>query len=712
MMVFSFVAVWISSTLTISNSRQVEYITELQNMVIELTSDFTEARAQAYILYETHSDVAYEEFARLTAQISMDFDKTKAFISEHAYLQSFLPDIAANKAAFEQWCASIEALRIAQLKKEEEYKTYLYMNSLLHAGAGNAFNGQVRQLSLHIAIDTEYDALAARIDSIVSANRIQTDILNIRNASIDLSYNYSNETLAELLNSMDDLDNILAGALANASDGSTRTTIDHVITALSDFHEAAVDFGTAAHEVDVAVDKAQLLSYSARDVFAATERKMSQEVSVAVAETIKNTSFYMVLILVVSAVSAFLAIFIALITARGITKPLKFLAGYIADVAKTGDLSLVAVNRDKCAQFSRNKDEVGATVLAANSLFGLMEHQGDILKHIANKDISQTVTPRSERSTVELIAVELLDSLNEVMKAIRDSSELVSDGSRHIAEGAQDLARGSSEQADAIEQLSSSISSVSEKSKDNSTLAGRAATLGESIRQSAEKGSSQMDRMVQAVKEIREASQSIGKVISVIDSIAFQTNILALNAAVEAARAGQHGKGFAVVADEVRSLASKSAAAAKDTESLISNSIEKTELGAKLATETANSLAEIVEGIRESSQIVTTIAKSSEEQTTAIAEIDNGITQVAKVVQQTSETSSQSAATAEEMSSQSETLAALTTEFTLRDSDGSALRIRKQSQSLKLSEEPEEFEELELPGQLDLLMLEEYSLKG
>jgi methyl-accepting chemotaxis protein len=180
-----------------------------------------------------------------------------------------------------------------------------------------------------------------------------------------------------------------------------------------------------------------------------------------------------------------------------------------------------------------------------------------------------------------------------------------------------------------------------------------------------------MDEMMTAVKDINVASQSINKVIKVIDDIAFQTNILALNAAVEAARAGQHGKGFAVVAEEVRSLAAKSAEAAKDTGGLIANSMEKAELGARIADDTAASLVEIVSGINESSQIVTEIAKSSEEQSLGIAQINRGIDQVAQVVQQNSATAEESAAASEEMSGQANMLEELVSQFKLKGQNGS-----------------------------------------
>ncbi|MDR2559914.1 MAG: methyl-accepting chemotaxis protein [Oscillospiraceae bacterium] len=254
-------------------------------------------------------------------------------------------------------------------------------------------------------------------------------------------------------------------------------------------------------------------------------------------------------------------------------------------------------------------------------------------------------------------------NLKSVLKEIKSVSTEVTCGARQVADSSQQLSLDSAEQASSIERLSSSISDIAQKTRNNADMAGRAAVLANAIKDNAERGNHQMDEMIEAVKGINEASQNIQKVIKVIDDIAFQTNILALNAAVEAARAGQHGKGFAVVAEEVRNLASKSAEAAKNTGSMIQNSIEKADLGTRIAGETAASLVEIVSGINESSQIVSQIAQSNEEQSVGIEEINEGIVKVAGVVQHTNATAEQSAAASEEMSSQAKMLENLVLRF-------------------------------------------------
>jgi methyl-accepting chemotaxis protein len=310
-------------------------------------------------------------------------------------------------------------------------------------------------------------------------------------------------------------------------------------------------------------------------------------------------------------------------------------------------------------------DELGQMQESFQLLVTASQEQAEVIRRIAEGDLSGRYDPRSEADVVGYSLRQMLERNNAAISQVKLSATQLSQATGQIAGGAQSLAQGTTEQAAAVEKLSASIAQIQQQTDQSKTLATRAATLSDSIRRSAERGGTQMEQMVTAVKEINDASAQISKVMKVIDDIAFQTNILALNAAVEAARAGQHGKGFAVVAEEVRSLAAKSAEAANDTGALIENSVAKAQLGAEIAAETAASLKEIAAGVNESDQLIGSIAQSSGQQSLDIGEIHRGIDEISQVVHLNSATAEQSAAACSEMSEQAHTLEDLVAQFKL-----------------------------------------------
>ena len=380
---------------------------------------------------------------------------------------------------------------------------------------------------------------------------------------------------------------------------------------------------------------------------------------------------------VTASIIRFIIIFIAAYTVvlvaayfigKPIGRPLTALSSIMKKAASSGDITLSADDAEAIRKYSRITDETGQVI---GDVAAFIEHVTEIAKALdvmAGGDLTHDMKLQSDRDTMGVALHNMFENLNGMFGEINLSTVQVSTGSRHIAEGAQSLAQGSTVQAASVQELSDSIAKIAGSTKENAKLADEAAKLADNIKGTAERGSRQMGEMIDAVNEINKASGSIGKVIKVIDDIAFQTNILALNAAVEAARAGSAGKGFAVVAEEVRSLAAKSADAAKDTGGLIENSIQKASLGARIADDTATSLNEIVVGINKSSRLVSAIAKSSEEQSLGISHINTGIDQVAQVVQQNSATAQESAAASQEMSAQAATLEELITRFKLKNS--------------------------------------------
>jgi methyl-accepting chemotaxis protein len=383
-----------------------------------------------------------------------------------------------------------------------------------------------------------------------------------------------------------------------------------------------------------------------------------------------NTRLFALMAMIEAAVlilTIALSLFLAFYISGQISKPLKLITDFMKKAGSTGDIILRSEELASVDRLAQNKDELGDLSNGVASFVGHVMNISNDLSIIANGDLSVSVELLSEDDVMGKGLQQMTIKLNSMFAEIKSATEQVSSGSVQIADGAQLLAQGATEQSATVQQLSASVTEVNGQTKANANLANDAKKLGESIRTNAERGNAQMEQMIKAVGEISDASTAIGKVIKIIDDIAFQTNILALNAAVEAARAGQHGKGFAVVADEVRSLAAKSAEAAKNTSELIATSIQKSEQGAAISKETAESLSQIVGGIVQSSELIAKIAESSNQQSISIGQIGEAIDQVSQVIQQNSATAEESAAASEEMSGQATMLQQLISQFKLQN---------------------------------------------
>ena len=387
-------------------------------------------------------------------------------------------------------------------------------------------------------------------------------------------------------------------------------------------------------------------------------------------DVIAQRNSVIITVSVIGVVGLAVAIFVILRIANMISKPMVPLATFFNRAAEKGDIEFNQSEMSILSAVMDNSDEVAQLASAIVKYMKQLSLEMKLLERVADGDLTITPEILSDRDVVGNALSKVAENLNNMFSEIQSSTSQVATGSKQIADGAQALAQGSTQQTSSVQQLSASIGEIAQQTKLNADMAVKAASLASEIKGSAEKGSKQMDEMMSAVRDISTSSQNISKVIKSIDDIAFQTNILALNAAVEAARAGQHGKGFAVVAEEVRNLAAKSAEAAKDTEHLIADSIEKAELGSRIADSTAASLTEIVSGIAESNQLVSDIAKSSEEQSGGIEQVNRGIDQVAHVIQQNSATAQQSAAASQEMSGQSLMLEELISRFKLKNTKG------------------------------------------
>jgi methyl-accepting chemotaxis protein len=298
-----------------------------------------------------------------------------------------------------------------------------------------------------------------------------------------------------------------------------------------------------------------------------------------------------------------------------------------------------------------------------------------VAERVADGDLSQSIESTSTDEVGQLLGAlgKMNASLRDIVTTIKTSAESVSIGSREIATGNIDLSTRTEAQASAIEETAASMEELSSTVRQNAENARHASELATGATEVAVRGGAVVSDVVSTMKGINESSRKIAEIISVIDGIAFQTNILALNAAVEAARAGEQGRGFAVVASEVRNLAQRSAAAAKDIKALIGASVERVEQGTALVDKAGGTLDEIVSAIRRVANIVGEISSASLEQSAGVAQVGEAITQMDHATQQNAALVEESAAAAEGLKQQAQLLVQAVSVFKVnRDESGAA----------------------------------------
>jgi methyl-accepting chemotaxis protein len=289
-------------------------------------------------------------------------------------------------------------------------------------------------------------------------------------------------------------------------------------------------------------------------------------------------------------------------------------------------------------------------------------------RHIAQGDLTDDVRVKGSDETGQLLAAldEMTRSLRSLVGEVASGARTVAETSSQIAQGNLDLSQRTEEQASTLEETASSMEELTATVTQNADTARQANRLAIDASDVARKGGQVVGDVVSTMTGISASSKKIADIISVIDGIAFQTNILALNAAVEAARAGEQGRGFAVVAAEVRNLAQRSATAAKEIKALIHASVGQVEAGTKLVGSAGKTMEDIVQAVQKVSTMIAEIAAASEEQNAGISQVNTAITQMDGVVQQNASLVEEASAAAESMKDQAGSLLALVGRFRLQ----------------------------------------------
>ena len=292
-------------------------------------------------------------------------------------------------------------------------------------------------------------------------------------------------------------------------------------------------------------------------------------------------------------------------------------------------------------------------------------------ERLAEGDLTADIRSSAKDETGHLLRMlgKMKESLASVVTQVRSSADSVVTASSQVSAGTTDLSQRTEEQASSLEETAASMEQLASTVKQNADNARQADELARNASKRAEQGGAEVVRVVSTMTDISESARKITDIVSVIDSIAFQTNILALNAAVEAARAGEQGRGFAVVASEVRSLAQRSAHAAKEIKDLIGNSVQKVEAGTQLVEQAGDTIQALVIDVKRVSDLMGSIAEASSEQARGVQQVNKTVTEMDKVVQQNASAVQESAAAAEGMRQQAEALVRAVGTFRLTTED-------------------------------------------
>ncbi len=443
--------------------------------------------------------------------------------------------------------------------------------------------------------------------------------------------------------------------------------LDAVVAMISD--SARDSAGVASHDTGNATADA----IAAKDSLAAATGQIAdfksqmmvvntrvKEAAVATKASLENADNARWLFIICSVLGLLVSILLALWQTRYLSRPIR------AAAEQLGLLAEGKIDRDIMQNYVRRPDEIGALAQSVGDLLQSQREEVGIAGDMASGDFSGSVRLRSREDRLGVALSEMMRITHDALVRVNRHVQQVTEGAEDISKVSQSLSTSAIETATALVEISTSTTEIGEQTHRNARNAARANEFAISSRQVAERGYTAVEEMVASMREIQSSSAQIAQIVKLIDDIAFQTNLLALNAAVEAARAGRHGKGFSVVAEEVRNLAARSAKAARETATLVEDTVKRVENGAAIAMRTDEAFKEILDNAQQTTQLYGEIALASQDQSKSIDQIASGLAQIDQSTQHNSRYASQTAAASQLLSRQSGELRRMMARFQLQ----------------------------------------------